>query len=75
MNMGCQIAGAVTSSLTPWLALHYGWNSAFVVAAALVFFGGMLWLLVDPLRPHGVPQIRGHEGQVDVGVAAKTQSS
>ena len=75
MNMGCQIAGAVTSSLTPWLALHYGWNSAFVVAAALVFFGGMLWLLVDPLRPHGVPQIRGHEGQVDVGIAAKTQSS
>ena len=74
MNMGCQIAGAVTASLTPWLAVHYGWNSAFVVAAALVFLGGMLWLFVDPVRPRGHRQIRSHKRQVAVEIVAKTPS-
>jgi ACS family glucarate transporter-like MFS transporter len=50
MNMGCQIGGAVTASLTPWLAGRYGWSSAFVFAAALAVVGGALWLLVDPAR-------------------------
>ena len=50
MNMGCQIGGAVTASLTPWLAGRYGWSSAFDFAAALAVVGGALWLLVDPAR-------------------------
>jgi ACS family glucarate transporter-like MFS transporter len=52
MNMGCQIGGAVTASLTPYLASRYGWNSAFVFAAVLSVAGGALWLFVDPSRPH-----------------------
>ncbi|MGO9438365.1 MAG: MFS transporter [Terracidiphilus sp.] len=51
MNMGCQIGGAVTASLTPWLANRFGWNSAFIFAATLAIGGGALWLLIDPSRP------------------------
>ncbi len=51
MNMGCQVGGAVTASLTPYLASRFGWNSAFIFAAALAVGGGILWLLVDPRRP------------------------
>ncbi len=53
MNMGCQAGGAVTSSLTPWIAARYGWNSAFIFAALLAALGGLLWLIIDPSRPHG----------------------
>jgi ACS family glucarate transporter-like MFS transporter len=53
MNMGCQIGGAVTASLTPYIAIRFGWNSAFVFAAALAISGGALWVLVDPSRNQG----------------------
>jgi ACS family glucarate transporter-like MFS transporter len=48
MNMGCQIAGAITASLTPWIALHFSWNAAFYVAAASGIIGAIAWLFVDP---------------------------
>jgi ACS family glucarate transporter-like MFS transporter len=51
MNMGCQVGGALTASLTPYLASRFGWNSAFIFAAALATAGGALWLLVDPNHP------------------------
>jgi len=50
MNMGCQIGGAVTASLTPYIASRMGWIAAFVCAAILAAGGGALWLLVDPGR-------------------------
>jgi ACS family glucarate transporter-like MFS transporter len=50
MNMGCQIGGAVTASLTPYIASRLGWIAAFVFAAALAAVGGAMWLLVDPGR-------------------------
>ena len=50
MNMGCQIGGAVTASLTPYIASRLGWVAAFVCAAALAAVGGAMWLLVDPGR-------------------------
>ena len=50
MNMGCQIGGALTASLTPWIAAHFGWNSAFATAAALALAGAGAWALVDPPR-------------------------
>jgi hypothetical protein len=46
MNMGCQIRGAISSSLTPWIAMKFGWTAAFIVAAMLVLCGGGAWLLV-----------------------------
>ena len=51
MNMGGQIGGAVTASLTPAIAAAYGWTASFLVAATLCALGGLLWLLVDPERP------------------------
>jgi MFS transporter, ACS family, glucarate transporter len=48
--MGCQIGAAITSSLTPYLALHWGWNAVFLFTAAVAAAGGLLWLPVDP-RP------------------------
>jgi len=50
MNMGCQVGGAITASLTPWIAAELGWNAAFFVAAALAVIGAFAWLLVDPRR-------------------------
>jgi len=50
MNMGAQFGGAVTASLTPWIALHYGWTASFFTAAFLCAGGSALWLLVDPNR-------------------------
>jgi ACS family glucarate transporter-like MFS transporter len=51
MNMSCQIGGAITASLTPWLAQHYDWKMPFAVAASLVLLGSLSWLLVHPERP------------------------
>jgi ACS family glucarate transporter-like MFS transporter len=48
MNMGAQIGGFVTSSLTPWIALRYNWTASFLVAAALCLLGAVSWLAVDP---------------------------
>ena len=50
MNMGCQVGGAITASLTPWIAAEFGWTSAFFTAAALAIVGAFAWLLVDPRR-------------------------
>jgi ACS family glucarate transporter-like MFS transporter len=50
MNMGAQIGGAVTASLTPWIAGHYGWTASFLTAAALCAAGSLAWLTVDPER-------------------------
>jgi MFS transporter, ACS family, glucarate transporter len=50
MNMGAQIGGAITASLTPVVALHYGWAASFLVAVALCLCGALSWLIVDPQR-------------------------
>jgi len=50
MNMGGQIGGAVTASLTPWIAVRLGWTASFLVAAALCLVGAVTWLIVDPAR-------------------------
>jgi len=48
MNMGNQIAGMITASLTPLIADHYGWTSSFVFAALICLGGGIVWLFIDP---------------------------
>lgn len=48
MNMGCQLGGAVSSSLTPVIATRFGWTASFLVAAVLVLAGGVAWLFVYP---------------------------
>jgi len=53
MNMGNQIGGALTASLTPILASYFGWSVPFLVTAALCGAGALAWLLVDPERVVG----------------------
>jgi MFS transporter, ACS family, glucarate transporter len=50
MNTGNQIGAAITASLTPWIAVRYGWTSSFLVAAALCFVGAVCWLAVNPTK-------------------------
>jgi ACS family glucarate transporter-like MFS transporter len=47
MNMGCQIAGALTALIMPVIAKYFGWRTPFFVAAGLCCLGAVLWLLVD----------------------------
>jgi ACS family glucarate transporter-like MFS transporter len=51
VNMGAQIGGAVTASLTPWVAQRFGWTTSFAIAAALAIVGAVLWMTVHPERP------------------------
>lgn len=48
MNMANQIGGVITASLTPLLAMHYGWTASFGFAALLCLVGAVLWLFIDP---------------------------
>jgi ACS family glucarate transporter-like MFS transporter len=48
MNMGAQIGGAVTASLTPAIASRFGWTASFLVAAGLCLLGAAAWIFVDP---------------------------
>lgn len=40
-NSGANVGALVTPILVPWLSVHYGWPSAFVVTGAL----GLVWLI------------------------------
>lgn len=51
INTGGQIGGAVTASLTPWIAQRYGWTTSFSIAAVLALFGALCWMTVHPERP------------------------
>jgi len=50
MNMGANIGGAVSPTLTPWIAEHWGWPVSLSVAAIVALIGGVLWLKIDPGR-------------------------
>ncbi|HXP07985.1 MAG TPA: MFS transporter [Acidobacteriaceae bacterium] len=51
VNMAGQVGGAVTASLTPWVAQRFGWTTSFAIAATLAAIGGVLWMTVHPERP------------------------
>ena len=48
MNMGAQLGGVVTASLTPWVADRFGWTGSFLVAAGLCVVGAAAWVAVRP---------------------------
>jgi len=50
VNMGGQIGGAVTASLTPWVAQRFGWTTSFAISAGLAVFGAICWMTVHPER-------------------------
>jgi len=51
VNMGGQIGGAATASLTPWIAQRYSWTTSFAVAAAFALVSALCWLTVHPEMP------------------------
>jgi ACS family glucarate transporter-like MFS transporter len=48
MNMGGQLGGACTASLTPLIAAHFGWDMSFVTASVLAVIGALAWLVINP---------------------------
>jgi ACS family glucarate transporter-like MFS transporter len=48
MNMGSQIGGMITASLTPYVATAYGWTASFAFAAGVCAVGAVLWLFINP---------------------------
>ncbi|QHN03219.1 MFS transporter [Granulicella sp. WH15] len=50
VNMGGQLGGALTASLTPWIAQRFGWTTSFAVAAGMAVVGALCWLVVHPER-------------------------
>ena len=46
MNMGGQLGGALTASLTPVIAQQFGWSASFLVASILCAAGAIAWLFV-----------------------------
>ena len=50
MNMGANIGGALSPSLTPWLADQWGWTASLLVAAFIALCGGVMWLRIDPTQ-------------------------
>ena len=66
MNMGAQAGGALTASLTPWIAARLGWTASFLVAAALCLVGAVSWLAVDPTKPLALrPALRSSTSVAD----------
>ena len=59
MNMGNQIGGVVTASLTPILADAHGWTFSFVFAAAVCLVGALAWLFINPdaRLEGGIPRV------------------
>ena len=48
MNMGCQLGGVVTASLTPVVASAFGWTASFATAAAVCLAGAIAWIFINP---------------------------
>ncbi|MBV9613462.1 MAG: MFS transporter, partial [Acidobacteriaceae bacterium] len=63
MNMGGQLGGALTASLSPAIANRFGWSASFLVAAALCACGALLWTTVNPGSSPIEREQDGHIGQ------------
>lgn len=44
-NSGTNVGALVAPLMVPWLAVHYGWRSAFIFTGALGFLWVVLWML------------------------------
>jgi ACS family glucarate transporter-like MFS transporter len=61
VNMGGQIGGAATASLTPWIAQRAGWTISFDVAAFLAIAAAVSWLFVHPEQPLQLESATGNK--------------
>lgn len=51
MNMGGNLGGAISPTMTPLIAHSLGWDVSLYVAAGIAVLAGLLWLGVKPERP------------------------
>src|SRR3546814_14657575 len=70
MNMGCQIGGALTSTLTPMIAAQFGWTAAFIAGSAVVLARVLAWAVVDRNRLPEQPLGEGPRGPREIARAA-----
>jgi ACS family glucarate transporter-like MFS transporter len=75
MNMGAQVGGAVTTSLTPIIASRFGWSASFYIAALFAALGALAWLFVDPNISLANPSIKytSSPGEPVPAVARKSE--
>ena len=45
-NAGTNVGAILTPLIVPWISIHYGWRTAFVVTGAFGFFWVVVWLLL-----------------------------
>jgi ACS family glucarate transporter-like MFS transporter len=50
MNTGANLGGALSPTLTPWMAAQWGWPMALAAAGAVALVGAVLWLKIDPAQ-------------------------
>jgi MFS transporter, ACS family, glucarate transporter len=48
INTGANLGGAVSPTLTPWIATRYGWTPALHLAAGISLTAAILWFFVRP---------------------------
>lgn len=53
MNMGGQLGGACSASLTPLIAAHISWEMSFITAASMAVLGAAGWLMINPMKTCG----------------------
>ena len=47
MNTLGSVGGAISSTVTAYVATRYGWSQALDLAAAMTVIAGLLWVFVD----------------------------
>lgn len=52
-DSGSSVGGALAAFCIPWIALRFGWRTAFAFSGVLGFGWLMWWLLVYPKAPRG----------------------
>lgn len=59
-NSGTNVGALVTPLVVPWIALHWGWQWAFIFTGA-IGFGWVVWWLVVYREPDRHPQLKPSE--------------
>ncbi|MBI3355373.1 MAG: MFS transporter [Nitrospirae bacterium] len=58
INMGANIGGAISPTLTPWIAQQWGWPASLGTAASIALIGGIMWIWIDPGKGLAEPVTR-----------------
>jgi ACS family glucarate transporter-like MFS transporter len=48
MNFGGNLGGAVSPTITPWIASRFGWAGGLYAASVMIAAGMLAWFFIDP---------------------------